>query len=84
MVNVKTNPSNITALVQLAPNLGVSTTGSPQIDSAVQQTANAVGWNYDEPSGVLTVYFNAVPADDGAQLLTNIQTVYSTAAFVTS
>lgn len=88
MANVKNNKVNIVAKIQLSSNLGLSAEGSVNIDSAVTQTQdangewNAVGWFYDEASGVLTVYFNAVPSDDGAQLLTNIQTVYPSAAWV--
>jgi hypothetical protein len=89
LTNVEQGNACIYAKIQLAQNLGISASGSDQVNAAVNQTQDpnglwsAVGWFYDEPSGVLTVYFNAVPSDDGAQLLTNIQGIYSTAAFVT-
>ena len=88
MANVKNNKVNITAKIQLDSNLGLSTNGSSDIDTMVAQTQdtgamwNAIGWFYDETSGILTVYFNAVPSDDGAQLLTNIQTAYPSATWV--
>lgn len=82
MANVKQNPSNITAKIQLDVNLGISTAGSTDVDNVVKTTPNCVGWFYDETSGVLTVYLNLVPDDDGAKLLTKLQTVYPNAVFL--
>ena len=91
MVNISNNIVNVTAQIQLASNLGLSTNGSDEVNVAVAKTSDskgrlwaAIGWDYTETTGILTVYFNAVPADDGVSLLVNIQTVYPTATLVVS